>query len=399
MKTYKRCIENINERLKLNLNSISQEAKEISILPKIKSDQIIKLIEFIDKIRNFNFLAEAYDDLSYINNKMFINEIAEKLPNFLKNKWIDKQFDVESHNFSVKLCHMVEVLDKELPKLELRLRNDKLKFDSDHNSNKSINHGERFNNTNTDSEVEDEIKHEKRIKFDSLYCWFHRNNSHPSNKCKELWKLDGKSVSQLAKESNRCTYCGQRQHSPCPFNKNMKCSVEDCHMKHHALYCYRRKAYGKIGDNNSYSTNNTNQSQNEKFDESSSKCLKSPTKNRESIEHDSDSEAENEALRERFNNLKSIGLFTDNFAEYSRLQEIIKPSASNIHSVVPYNVVKSNFCLENQKFLPSKAIDILDESINTQMKINIQRSEVSHHLHNSLCEEFETQEKKILRNC
>lgn len=329
-KTYKKCLKNVNDRLKNNMNTVSSDAKELLKHPLIKPEQYKKLISFIDQIRNFNFLAEAYKDLTYITNKMFITEIADKFPNFIKNKWIDKHFEKESQNEPVTLSHLVDVLDKELPKLELRLRNDQMMLDSDNNSNKSNKNGERFNNTNTDEDKEDD-KHENIIRFDSDYCWYHRNNSHPSNRCKELWKLDGKSVSQLAKENNRCTFCGQKKHYPCPFNRNMKCIVENCRMKHHALYCFSRKAYNKDDDDNTHNTNNTNKSQNGNSDESNSKCLKSTTKNKNSDDYDSDSEVENEELKKRFNNLRSVGLFTDTFAEYTRVNEVMNPRASNFH--------------------------------------------------------------------
>ena len=66
--------------------------------------------------------------------------------------------------------------------------------------------------------------------------------------------------------------------------------------------------------------------------------------------------------------------------------------------LLTYIQLNFKFCLENHELLPSKAIDILDESKSTQMKIKIQHSEVLHHLHNSLCKEFETKENKILRS-
>jgi len=322
VKTYKRCIENINERLKLNLNSISQDAKEISKFPKIKSDQTSKLIEFIDKIRNFNFLAEAYNDLSYINNKMFINEIAEKIPNFLKNKWIDKQFEVESHNFSVKLCHMVEVLDKELPKLELRLRNDRLKLSKELKPNFSSKYNEKNRFNNTQSEVENKFDRFKTKKFNGIFCWYHKNNSHPSNKCRDLWKLDGKSVSQLAKERNRCTFCGQEKHFPCPFNKNMKCTVQSCGKRHHALYCFKRRI-SKTDDDEKNINTHTREFQNvENLNQHQSYSEKDETKNNNNTNNYSDRSSEDERKNEeRFNLIKNEGLFSRTSNQFQEFQK------------------------------------------------------------------------------
>jgi hypothetical protein len=274
LKTYETSINYINERLKRNLSTVTSDAKEILKHPRLKIEQYQKIIEFIDKIRNFNYLAEAYNDYSFTRNKMFVSDIADKLPNYIKNKWIDKQYELENGNRPVKLSHLVEVLDKELPKIELRMRNDKMKLD-DIKHNKDFKHEKsRFHDINK----VDEDNSASNKKFNEKFCWFHKNSSHPSNKCRDLWLLNGRAVAELAKKNERCTYCGQERHFPCPFNKNIKCSLDNCGLKHHALYCYKRN----VSDNVEGSSSS------------------------------SESEAEdNKQDSERFNHIRSQGLYTN----------------------------------------------------------------------------------------
>lgn len=244
--TYISCLKFINERLKGNLNTVANDAQEIMKQPRLKVEQNTQIIDYIDKVRNFNCLAVAFKDISFTSNKMFINDIAEKMPSYIKNKWIDKQLELESSETPVRLAHLIDILDKELPKLELRLRNEKLTHFTESKTNKTTKpEKSRFNNTNTDSS--DDTRRDGNEKYDGKYCWYHKSSSHPSNKCRDLWQMDGKTVADLARKSFRCSYCGQKKHdvSPCPFSKKLICRTKMCGKNHHELYCFKRKIIKK----------------------------------------------------------------------------------------------------------------------------------------------------------
>lgn len=237
-RTFDLAIEKINSRLSKNTNFINKEANALQSLAKLKADSHRKIIEYIDRIANFNITAIAYDDWSFICNKMFINGLAEKLPVFLYNKWINKQANVEQAGEMLKLQHLVDVLEQELPNVNTRYQNSLLpSFDNLHIANKS---SRVFT-------IEGKPNEAKK-KFDSKYCWFHKNTYHPSHECRNLWNMDGASVAQLAEKNRRCIICGQEEHNPCPHEDMLRCKIEDCEIKHHALYCPRREA--RIRDNN-----------------------------------------------------------------------------------------------------------------------------------------------------
>jgi len=237
-RTFDLAIEKINSRLSKNTNFINKEANALQSLAKLKAESHRKIIEYIDRIANFNITAKAYDDWSFICNKMFINGLAEKLPVFLYNKWINKQANVEQAGEMLKLQHLVDVLEQELPNVNTRYQNSLLpSFDNLNIANKS----------NRMYKTEDKLN-EARRKFDSKYCWFHKNTYHPSHECRNLWDMDGKSVALLAEKNRRCIICGQEQHNPCPHEEKLKCKVEECEIKHHALYCPKRES--RIRNNN-----------------------------------------------------------------------------------------------------------------------------------------------------
>lgn len=237
-KTYEICIKSINKRLKHNLKPLYKEASELEFHVAIKSHQKAKIIEFIDKLRNFESLAQAYEEHSYSNNQKFLANVINVLPTFLKVAWEKKQAKLEMKRKKVTLKKVIDTLTEFIPILELSIRNESF-------TNQS---------TNTRKEKDDRRRFEKprlyhfesnRFKENNTNtkCWFHKINNHPFNKCKSLWSMDGKAVTEIAKKNGICTYCGKEwlTHKNCPNNK-LKCNIEGCSLPHHSIFCFKRKA-------------------------------------------------------------------------------------------------------------------------------------------------------------
>lgn len=247
-KTYEKCIDDVNKRLKNNINFLSKEASFLEKHGRIKAENKSKLVEYIDKVRNFATLAIAYKDYSYSCNRRFLANIINVVPIFIRNKWETRQAELEDKNIVPSLKHLIEIFDRELPRIEASIRNDEL-ISSDKQSDAKTSHKGLENNHRLNNSMAEENTHQSNENLSNnpnnpnnqFYCWFHKNNTHPGNKCKSLWNLDGKTVSELAKKAKICTFCGQSQHNPCPFNANLKCRILGCDKMHHSLFCYKRK--------------------------------------------------------------------------------------------------------------------------------------------------------------
>ena len=257
-KTYQQCLQGINDRLKNNLNAIYKEANELENHAPIKSYQKAKIIEYIDKLRNFDTLAKAFNESGYGNNKKFLAHVANVLPTFIRNAWEKKQAALETKQKKVTLSKLIDVLVEFIPSLEVSIRNeaftkkdkdekDKRKPSYSHSLNcksdrhdikndkpKKANHSLNYNNSD---------RHDNKAK-NHYKCWFHKNNTHYFNKCRELWQMDGRKVAEIAKKNGICTYCGRPwdTHKNCPTdNVNLKCRIEGCNFPHHSIFCYKRK--------------------------------------------------------------------------------------------------------------------------------------------------------------
>jgi len=247
-KTYEKCVEDINRRLKHNINFLTKEATTLEKLGRIKAENKVKLIEFIDRVRNFSTLAEAYKDHSYSHNRRFLANIADVVPIFIKNKWKTRQADLEEQGITPKLTHLIQIFDKELPRLEASIRNDELRGTDKKSVDKvDEKHHRNHNNTNKNSNLRDNNhlmveKYQSDENESNFSCWYHKTNDHFANKCKALWNLDGKKVTELAKIAKICTFCGNNQHRSCPFREYLKCKTPNCEHNHHSLFCFRRKS-------------------------------------------------------------------------------------------------------------------------------------------------------------
>lgn len=312
LKTYARCIENVNKRLKQNMNFLTDEAFEIENFQRIRPENKVKLVEFLDKIRNFCTIAEAYEDKSYITNRRFLANIGNIVPYNLRNKWEAKQADLEANNRTPTLIHMVEVLDKELPRIEASIRNDKVRI-VDKKSDNSFQHknvykSSKFNYTNDYGNPSSKITLGKyhSNENDNYLCWYHKTNDHTGNRCRSLWDMDGKTVSNLAKLHKVCTYCGYKQHKPCPFSFKLKCRVEGCGHSHHSLFCYKRKAKTNSTNfnNNDRPKTSNNYKHQFKRDDNQKTSKKPEASNSKPAEEADDSEAELQEMIKRFTNIK-----------------------------------------------------------------------------------------------
>ena len=130
---------------------------------------------------------------------------------------------------------MMHILDRELPRIEASIRNDNI---MNHNSQK---HSENKNYRNTNRFYTNHPINHEDSDTGHVLCWFHKSNNHVSNKCRDLWKLDGKQVSNLARKNNICTFCGKNAHKPCPNSQKLKCKTPGCNLSHHALFLLQQK--------------------------------------------------------------------------------------------------------------------------------------------------------------
>ncbi|CAG9799962.1 unnamed protein product [Chironomus riparius] len=335
LQTYVKCIENVNNRLKQSMNFLTDEAYEIEQFPQIKAGNKLKVVEYIDKIRNFCTIAEVYDDKSYLTNRRFLANIGNIVPYQLRNKWESKQADLEFAHITPSLVHMVEVFDKEIPRIEASIRNDKIRVvdkKSDNNFRPKFgNKSSRFNNMNYESnEFKANTSKTPVGKYTSnendFLCWYHKTNDHTGNRCKALWQMDGKSVASLAKLNHICTYCGQKQHSPCPFSHKLKCRTEGCGFLHHSLFCFKRKVVSK--SNNSMEKNRSKPDK-KKYQYKSFK--RSEASNSNEPEKDDDSEAELQEIIKRFTNIKDVKYMHDPPKHDSNVNKTFNPPSKNNH--------------------------------------------------------------------
>jgi len=74
------------------------------------------------------------------------------------------------------------------------------------------------------------------------YCWLHDDYQHPSFLCKDLWRLSGVEAYVWAKIRRRCTICGHKEHTVCPYQNRLRCAVKGCGMNHATINCMMRKA-------------------------------------------------------------------------------------------------------------------------------------------------------------
>lgn len=320
MRTYNQCIEHVNKRLRHNLNFLTKEAQELENHVKIKAENKVKLVHFIDKIRNFFTLAQAYNDTSYMYNKRFLAQVSDVVPYHIKNKWEAKQADIENLGQVPTLKHLIDLFDHELPRLEASIRNDTLrgtdkksdsKSSKDSNDNKKIH---RNHNSTSQSSVNKVYSHAdgKKPQKDSheldFSCWFHKTNDHYASKCKVLWDLDGKTVSNLARAFKICTYCGQNYHKTCPNSQKLKCKVEGCDFSHHSLFCFKRKPNKKA----SSTVNNT---QTKKVQNSLTPSTSKDVEKKENVNNNNNSEVDLDQLFKSLNNNSYYTNLPENLGE------------------------------------------------------------------------------------
>ena len=368
-RTFEKCIEDVNKRLKHNINFLTNEATFIENHGKIKAENKSKLVEFIDRVRNFCTMTEAYNDTSYVGNKRFLANVSDVVPFYLKNKWEAKQADLEDRGIIPNLNHLIQIFDKELPRIEASIRNDKIRnTDKKSENNKPNDKAQRFHNTTTKTNNKfnhsyfgtpnTDIEHHQNNENEFL-CWLHKTNDHIGNRCKNLWEMDGKTVSHLAKLHKICTFCGQKQHKPCPFSAKLKCKTAGCDFLHHSLFCYKRK--GKSYNTNQTSNENNVTSNNNPLNatnaEMNTKSQTSQTQQGNNAEED-DSEAELQEIIKRFTNIKNCTHINNPPKENNTMKVLNGQAITNYKNENPDKTLLSVVVveLENQQ----KAAFLLD---------------------------------------
>ena len=361
-KTYVACLKNINKRLKNNLKPLYKEASELENHVAIKSTQKVKIIEFIDKLRNFDTLAQAYNEKSYTNNQKFLANVANALPTFLKTAWERKQAKLERKHKKVTLSKLIDTLTKFIPTLELSIRNESFtqthnRKDRDDKDKRRFDKPRVYHNTNNKS-------NEYKKKF---FCWFHKNDSHPFNKCKDLWRMDGRAVTALAKQNGICTYCGSEwlTHKNCP-NDKLKCNMEGCSFPHHSIFCYKRKANVEFNNKESHTSNfhHTKNRTKPKKDNNQSNLKKEEPNPPNDFEEEPVDEMETIAQQ-----LNNAHFYTNNFqipAHSSKDTRFNKPCVKNINLVDNSNII--NTC-NNTATTASNILSVVVVKLNKQKEV------------------------------
>ncbi|XP_070499595.1 uncharacterized protein, partial [Chironomus tepperi] len=363
-KTYEECLKNINKRLKHNLKPLYKEASELENHISIKSHQKAKIIEYIDKLRNFDSLSKAYNEKSYSNNQKFIANVVNVLPTFLKTAWEKKQAKLESKHKSVSLSNLIETLTKFIPTLELSIRNESF-LNSNNRKDKEEKERRRFEKPRL-------YHFEDKSKIDNIKvkCWYHKSDSHTFNKCKDLWRMNGKDVTAIAKKNGICTYCGNEwsSHKNCP-NDKLKCRVEGCSLPHHSIFCYKRKPDRELNKREHHSNNkkftNINSNRN---NNNSDNPLPEPGCSRD---------RKDDEMETLIQELSNSHLYTNNFTrnnmlfvDNSKLINSCHNNSTTCNNILSVIVLKLNQKKEVALLIDSgSTVSLIEESVANELQI------------------------------
>jgi len=252
-RTYWQSIKLINERLAKSFNLLQRETNEIIKLNKLRNDtESKKIIEFINKIINYSHVVDRYGKKKHKVDDRVISHIGNIMPYSLMNGWHKSKSRLEDDDKTISIKHLANYLSKQVSHINSKMQAEETDpWKENHNTKffKRIDFGyKRTYNTN------DKVMSTSEF---SNYCWLHKSKGHSSFSCSKLWELSGKEVSDIARKNNICTFCGLKKHKDCHVGKTLNCKIENCNLKHHILFCYKRP--GKNNNNaNQYSKRNEN---------------------------------------------------------------------------------------------------------------------------------------------
>lgn len=227
---FEEVLSDINEMLE---NSSSVLATQYHKLTGHKTEtNTYKIADHLIELINFTKAAIRYKQTGYINTRPSINNLVQPLPKYIYQKCIKQVASLKQKEPS--MADLLEILKGEYSNIQTT-------HDMQGRSEETVKEGYKPNNTKTQRVYQtEEDTPEPSLKFDAKFCWFHNNSYHPTNKCRNLWALNGKEVVEQAKQHQRCLTCGQAYHANCPFKAKLRCNIKDCGANHYALYCPKR---------------------------------------------------------------------------------------------------------------------------------------------------------------
>lgn len=261
-RTYWKSIKLIDARLSKSFNLLHRETNEIIKLKKLRNDtESKKIIEFINKIVNYSHVVERYGKKKHKVDDRVISHIGNIMPYSIMNGWHKMKSKLEDNDKTVGIKHVAEFLSKQVSLINSKMHSEEI---DPWNENvpkvfKRYDYStKRSYSTTTNNNNEEFVNH----------CWFHKSKGHSAFQCSKLWELSGKEVSELARNNEICTFCGLKRHKNCHVGKALNCKIENCNLKHHILFCYKRQGKNNknfsgfkdrnANNSNPYPTNNHN---------------------------------------------------------------------------------------------------------------------------------------------
>ncbi|KAL7026646.1 hypothetical protein ACKWTF_005114 [Chironomus riparius] len=234
-RTYWLSLKLIDERLAKSFNLLYRETNEIIKIKKLRNDiESKKLIEFINKIINYSSIVERYGKRKHKMDERVISHIGNIMPYSLVNGWHKIKSRLEEKNKTVCIKNVAEYLSKQVPHINSKMQAEEIDPWKENNTKpfkkNDFQFKRSYNTHSTSDNNNDSIN----------YCWMHKSKGHSSFDCSKLWESSGKEVTELARSNGICTFCGLKRHKDCHTGKSLNCKIENCNLKHHMLFCYKR---------------------------------------------------------------------------------------------------------------------------------------------------------------
>lgn len=282
-RAYWQAIKLIDKRLNQSYNLLHRETSEIIKLKKLKYESDNKkIIEFINKIVNYSSIVIKYGNKKHINDDRVISHIGNIMPNSMLNGWHKLKSRLEDNNTIVSVSHVADYLSKQVSYITSKMQAEELDpWKENSYTNKTFKRND-FNNKRSYSTFSNNRLNQVSSDSSSTYCWMHKSKGHSSFNCSKLWEMSGKEVSDLARKNGICTFCGHKKHKDCSAAKNLNCKIENCHFKHHILFCYKRVGKNKFKDTqrkNYVRRENSDKNKNPERKEGSQRSFEKPETN------------------------------------------------------------------------------------------------------------------------
>lgn len=357
-RTYWQSLKLINERLAKSFNLLTRETNEIIKLKKLRNDtESKKIIEFINKVINYSHVVERYGKKKDKFDERVISHIGNIMPYSIMNGWHKIKSKLEEKNKTVCVKHVAKFLSKQVSFINSKMHSEdidpwkenvpKIFKRNDFSVKRAYN-------------TFDKIKHEDSFN----YCWLHKSKGHSSFQCSKLWELSGKEVSDIARKNDICTFCGLKRHKDCHVGKTLNCKMENCSLKHHILFCYKRPGKNNKNfsgfKNHNESNSNSVPTSNNNHNRNNRRANRPPNQNNPRMSHQIDDRNKNTHPRDDQINV--------NNTEQEEHEEIIIPPSGFYLNQPPQSIrIARN---KNSNNNPNRIQTIRSEFFSDHMILN-----------------------------